>query len=72
MRTKGQVKYEIWGGFHGQMEPIRVWADDGAEGPQDLMEHYLSDATAKKVQKHMCGIDGCMCGINHGWEMEIV
>ena len=68
---KGQKQYEVWGGFHNQMEPIRVWADP------DLVEANgflcaLSDKTADRVRRHMCGHDGCLCDVHHGWEIEEV
>jgi len=68
-----KVTIEIWGGFHNQLDPIRVKVPQFAadKGINCCLEH-LSDRTRAKVRRHMCGIKDCMCGAHHGWEYEIV
>ena len=68
--TSKTVLVDFWGGFHGQMRPITVRLDrdacDGTYGgtPMDAL-HALPRAEAR-VMRHLCGMQGCMCGMHHG------
>jgi hypothetical protein len=67
---KGQKKYEISGGFH-DADPIFVWADPDMVDINGILD-ALSDVTAKRVMRHMCGHRDCLCGSHHGWIIERV
>jgi hypothetical protein len=68
-----QITVEIWGGFHNQMNPIRIkitdwWLNEGI----GYVMQSLSESTRKRVEQHMCGHKECTCGYSHGWEIEEV
>ncbi len=61
------VKITLSGGYHNA-EPIKVALAEtlverlkaGEVGITDY--HVLSNAQRKKLDRHFCGIHGCMCG----------
>ena len=62
---------EICGGFHDQMEPIRVRVPaDYTIG--DNLSYVLSSRTQKKIHAHLCGIPSCGCGGICMAELELV
>lgn len=67
MKTK---KIEIWGGFHNQMTPIVVRVPADADLREQGLLNILSEDQTKRVQRHMCGIKGCLCGVHHGWKLR--
>lgn len=69
---KQKKKIEIFGGFHNAYPIIvKVPADFDLYqyGIESLLTCAVSNNTAKKIRKHMCGISGCMCGVN-GWQIR--
>ena len=49
----------------------RRWGESKWERIQGLMgSGFLSEWQRKKIWRHMCGVDGCLCEIRHGWEVE--
>lgn len=53
-------KITISGGFHSVGE-ITIRAKLTSRGVT------LSEGQAEKINKHMCGVKGCICGMHHGW-----
>lgn len=77
MEKNQKIKIEIWGGYHNQMDPIRIMVDPAeySEGLNYLMSgdaKSISKSTIKKVKRHMCGMSDCLCGVHHGWKSEII
>ena len=54
----------ISGGFHNA-GVITVRAKIDPQGG-----FMVSEGQAKKISKHMCGVEGCICGMHHGWNIE--
>ena len=63
--------YEIYGGYHNVLTPIRIKADPEIVESNGILG-AVSDATATRIRRHMCGIKGCMCDVHHGWIIEQV
>ncbi len=59
------ISVEIYGGFHNQMQPVRIRPKIDPRGGL-----IISNAVAKKVWRHMCGVHKCICGPHHGWIIE--
>lgn len=53
---------EIWGGFHNQMNPIRIRVPFEWSKREQNIEEVVSEATYKRIRRHLCGISGCTCG----------
>ena len=65
----------ISGGFHHASD-IRVRVDatqisslTGKALLWAILER-LSPSQRKKIDRHMCGISGCTCGPEHGWQVD--
>jgi hypothetical protein len=62
----------IWGGFHNANEiKLRVPAArvpaERAETASWIEEPgILTDSQLKRLHRHMCGIRGCQCSLDHG------
>lgn len=63
---------EVWGGFHNVASiKLRV---DAANIPERQTQNacwleepgILTEGQAKRLRRHMCGISGCWCGLQHG------
>jgi len=62
MKTAKTKLVEIWGGFHNQTTPIRVRVPkDWTKREQDIYE-VVSEATYKRINRHLCGCKDCKCG----------
>ena len=62
MKTAKTKIIEIYGGFHNQVVPIRVRVPiDYHRATHSLLE-VLSVETYQRVNRHICGLKGCMCG----------
>ena len=61
---KTTKKITIGGGFHNA-GAITIRAKIDPRGGI-----ILSPAQAKRVGNHMCCVKGCICGMQHGWEIE--
>ena len=53
---------EISGGFHNQMVPIRVRVPVDYSPREQNIQDVITERTYKKINNHICGHDGCMCG----------
>jgi hypothetical protein len=63
---------EFLGGFHNQMQPIRVRLDASEVAVSPIGALQQNERARRKVMRHLCGIKGCMCGLHHGvrWEVQ--
>jgi hypothetical protein len=52
------------GGFHGASD-ITIRAKVDTRGGIKL-----STGQADRINSHMCGIKGCICGMHHGWLVD--
>ena len=62
MNDKKTKLVEIWGGFHNQMTPIRVRVPADYSRREQNIAEVVSESTYKRINRHLCGFKGCMCG----------
>jgi hypothetical protein len=62
MKTAKTKLVEIWGGFHNQMTPIRVRVPKDWTKREQGIHEVVSEATYKRINRHLCGYKDCMCG----------